>query len=156
MPRSSSPPALAPNDNRRLITRVVSSEIIQALTDLARAHGGDMFEMLVFTAIWTANTGHLDSTSRYAGLYDIPPDRDRRPLPQAELAAIIGAPPQILDHYLDRLIGYGVVERVSAGLTVPSAVFTRPDMLEGSNAIYLRMTRLIAALRNVGFEVDAA
>lgn len=156
MPRSSFAPAPAPNDNRRLITRIVTREILEALAALARMHGGDMFEMLVFAAIWTANSGHLTSTDRYAGLYDIPPDRDRRPMSDAELAAAIGAPAEILEHYLDKLIADGIVERVAGGLTVPAAVFTRADMLDGSGEIQARMAHLIVALRRAGFEADAA
>ena len=142
-----------PVDNRRLTVRIVASEILRTLNALARMQGGDMFEMLVFTAVWTANTRHLTSPSRYAGLYDIPPDREHRPLPEADLAAMIGAPADILDRYVAKLIADGVVERVSGGLNVPAAVFTQPEMLAGAGELYARMTGLIAALRTAGFSL---
>ncbi|MES2723763.1 MAG: hypothetical protein V4656_11485 [Pseudomonadota bacterium] len=34
---------------------------------------------------------------------------------------------------------------------VPSAVFTRPEMMDGDNEIYARVLSLVSALRGAGF-----
>ena len=70
-----------PADKRRLTGRVIAEQVMRALAALADLHGGDLIEMLVFIGVWTANSEHLNAdTERYAGLHDIAPDSQRRPI----------------------------------------------------------------------------
>jgi hypothetical protein len=140
-----------PRDNRRAIVRAVSTEALRSLTALAQAGGGDTISLLVFTGIWTANTQHLIGTGRYASLDDIPPDSQRRPVAEPELERIVGIPQPILGDYVTRLISAGVVERLSAGLVVPSAVFTSRSQVDGANEFYARIMSIVRALRDAGF-----
>lgn len=141
----------AATDNRRLTLRIVTAETISTIAAMAQAHGGDVIRFMVFAAIWTANSQHLTSPERYAELYDIPPDAQRRPVPESVVRETLGIPSAIFDAYLADLIAEGAVERASGGLIVPSAVFTRPDQLANANEFYARFVALITRLRSAGF-----
>ncbi|MFN3513253.1 MAG: hypothetical protein ACK41C_09425 [Phenylobacterium sp.] len=143
--------AVAGRDNRRAIVRAVSTEVLKSLTALAQAGGGDTISLLVFTGIWTANTQHLIGTGRYTALEDIPPDSQRRPILEADLERAIGIPQPILGDYVTRLIAGGIVERLPAGLVVPSAIFTTPQQVDGTNEFYARIMSIVRALRDAGF-----
>lgn len=140
-------------DNRRAVVRAVSTEIVKALASIARsAGGGDTIALLVYTGIWTANSQHLTKDlTRYAGISDIPPDSQRVPVTEEELERQIAVPQPILGQYVERLIAYGMVERLPGGLVVPSAVFTRPEQIDGINEFYTRMLGLVRTLQSVGF-----
>lgn len=141
-----------PVDNRRLTARVIAVEVMRSLGALADLHGGDMIEMLIFIGIWTANSEHLNArTDRYAGLHEIAPDSQRRPIPEADLRAQLRMPEHIVAAYVKKLIADGAVERLPGGLVVPSAVFTRPELMEGAKELYARMIGLAAHLRAAGF-----
>lgn len=138
-------------DIRRLTLRIVASDFARMLPVLAQAQGGDVFRYLVFTTIWTANSQHLTSPDRYAELYDIPPDAQRRPAPEALIREMLGAPREVVDPYIEQMVAEGTVERVAGGLLVPSAVFTQPDQLANANEFYARFVAMIARLRESGF-----
>lgn len=144
-------------DNRRLAVRIASHEILTVLGDLADRMGFDMIETLVHAGVWTANTEHLlESTGRYAKLMDLPPDSLRRPIGEAELMVRLRLPPAVFEPCLERLIARGYVERVGAGVVVPSAVFTRPDMIDALTACYEGLARLMDSLRRIGGLEEAA
>jgi len=156
-----SPAPIAPSqsviDNRRAIVRIVGYEIMRIMTSAARLHGGDVIEHIVFTAVWVLNTQHLIGDGRYAQLRSIPPDTLRRPTTLEELHGAVPMPMDIMGAYVERLVDRGLVERVSCGgLVVPTAVFTQPEMLDGTNEIYSRMVSMVTALRNAGFSFGDA
>lgn len=141
-----------PFDNRRITARIMTHEVLRGLAAMARASGADMIQFLVFSGIWSANTQHLLGVKdRYAGLNDIPPDSQRRPISQVALGDMLCMPQDIISRYVDMLIEEGVVERLGDGLVVPSAVFTRPQALDGNNELYARVLSLVTALRGAGF-----
>lgn len=141
-----------PVDNRRLTARVIAVEVMRSLGALADLQGGDMIGMLIFVGVWTANSEHLNArTDRYAGLHEVAPDSQRRPIPEADLPARLRMPEQIVTSYVEKLIADGLLERLPGGLVAPSAVFTRPEMMEGAKELYARMIGLAAHLRTAGF-----
>lgn len=138
-------------DNRRAALRVTTIEVLKALRSLARLHDGDMFALLVFTSIWSANGEHLIGDSRYAGLRDIGPDSTSIPVSEEQLQRSLGVPRDILDRYVEMFLQAGLVERISGGLSAPRAVFTSPEMMDGANEAYDRIVGLVSALRGAGF-----
>jgi len=140
-----------PADNRRAIVRIVATEMVRIAGSMAKAHDNDVIEYFIFTAIWVLNSNHLVGDGRYAALRSIPPDAVRRPLPIDELKRALPMPDEILLLYVDRLIAKGVVEQAPSGLVVPTAVFTQPEMLEGTNELYDHMVHMVTAMRGVGF-----
>lgn len=146
-----------PPDNRRLTSRILAYELIDLLSDMARLHGGDVIALLIFTGVWTANTRHLRTmTDRYAALHDIPPDSQRRPISEEDLSTHLCVPRAVQDPYVERLIGDGLVERRPGGLVVPSAIFTRPEMLSGANETYGRLISMLARMRQAGVSLGEA
>jgi hypothetical protein len=149
LPVDDTPP---PADTRRVTARVIAEDALRALGALADVHGGDMIEMLLFVGIWTANSSHLNANpSRYAGLHEIAPDSQRRPITEADLQKMMRMPEHIVRAYVRKLEADGLVERRPGGLVVPSAVFTRPELIEGTKELYARMIGLAAHLRTAGF-----
>lgn len=143
---------LTHSDNRRATARIMTHEVLRGLSAMARSSDGDMIQFLVFSGIWSANTQHLlGAKDRYAQLNDIPPDSQRRPISQDGLARMLCMPDDIIARYVDRLTEEGLAERVGDGLVVPSAVFTRPEMLDRNNELYTRVLSLVSALRGAGF-----
>ncbi|MES2343560.1 MAG: hypothetical protein V4597_17965 [Pseudomonadota bacterium] len=139
-------------DNRRVMARIMTHEVLRGLAAMARVGGGDMIQFLVFSGIWSANTQHLlGIRMRYAEQNDIPPDSQRRPIPQEDLVHMLCMPRDIVARYVEQLAQGGLVERVPGGLVVPAAVFTRPEMLDGNNELYARVMSMVTALRGVGF-----
>lgn len=138
-------------DNRRAVLRITTLEVLKALRSLAQMHDGDMFALLIFTSIWSANGEHLIGDDRYAGLQNIGPDSTSKPISVEQLQRSLGVPRDILDRYLDMFIATGLVERVSNGLVVPGAVFTSAEMMDGAGEAYDRIVGLISALRGAGF-----
>ena len=145
------------SDNRRTVVRVLTMQTMRGLRDLALIHQGDLIRALVFTAITDANTRHLmDADGRYASFYDLPPDRERRPVSLDEIVDALLMPREIVERYLATLVGEGLCEVRASGYVIPSAVFTRPEMLDGLNEFYTGTMRLVTALRGAGFRVGDA
>ncbi|WP_374575882.1 hypothetical protein [Phenylobacterium sp.] len=143
-------------DIRRLTVRIVSDEVVRIISAMAEPFGGDILRFFIFTAIWTANSGHLTSPERFAQLRDIPPDSQRRPVSEEALRKTVGVPAAIFDAYLDGLIASGEVERTPAGLTVPSGVFVRPEMIASANEFHTRFVNTVMRLRAAGFSFGDA
>lgn len=142
-------------DNRRAVLRTGTFEILAALRSFARLHGSDVFALLVFTTIWSANGENLLGDARYAGLHNIGPDKGSLPITDAALRKAIGAPAEVIDRYVEAFISLGVIERVPGGLIAPAAVFTSPEMMDAAEEFYARIQGLGGALRAVGFELLA-
>lgn len=143
-------------DNRRLVVRLASHQILNMLGELADRLGMDLIETLVHGAVWTANTEHLlESTGRYARLLDLPPDSLRRPIGEAQLLARLRLPRPLLESNIERLIERGYLERVGAGLVVPSAVFTRPEMVDALAACYAAVTGMTQTVGRLAAEDGA-
>ncbi|MES3026570.1 MAG: hypothetical protein V4820_01805 [Pseudomonadota bacterium] len=141
-------------DNRRAVLRVTTLEILKALRSLAQLHEGDMFALLIFTSIWSANGEHLVGDERYTSLRTIGPDSTSKPITYDQLQRSLGVPRDILDRYLAMFIETGLVEQVPCGLVVPGAVFTSSEMMDGANEVYDRVVSLVGALRDVGFPLS--
>lgn len=140
-------------DTRRATVRALTSEVLRGIRALAEMHGGDTIALIVFTGVWVGNTQHLTTDpSRYAELYDIPPDSQRRPLSMEALQRSTGVPIEILEIYVPRLIDRGLLEALpGGGLVAPSAVFTSPQMIGGANEVYTRAMSIVNVLRTAGF-----
>ena len=79
-------------DNRRAVLRTGTFEILAALRSFARLHGGDVFALLVFTTIWSANGENLLGDARYAGLHNIGPDKGSLPITERVANEVLSLP----------------------------------------------------------------
>ena len=125
-----------PRDNRRLVVRVLSQQVLNLLTGWARDNGEDLISVLIFTAVWSANTEHLSPRPglRYARLRDIPPDSLRQPLPLADLPDLLCLPRAMVTVYVDELVKRGLMEETDRGLVVPAAVLANPGSVDNLGA----------------------
>lgn len=118
---------------------------------MARVHGDDVIEYFVFTALWVLNSSHLIGDQRYVQLKSIPPDVLRKPASLEELRAALPMPADILQTYVKRLLERGLAEEVSGKLVVPTAVFTQPEMLQGTSELYESVVQMVTSMRAAGF-----
>ena len=58
---------------------------------------------------------------------------------------------QILQTYVKRLLEKGLAEEVSGKLVVPTAVFTQPEMLQGTSELYESVVQMVTSMRAAGF-----
>ncbi|WP_312162287.1 hypothetical protein [Phenylobacterium sp.] len=141
----------AASDNRRAVVRIMAYEIMRISSSMAKVHGGDIIEYLVFTAIWVLNTNHLIGDPRYSELKSIPPDPLRKPATMDDLRRTVPMPDDILRTYVDRLLARGYVEERPGGFVAPTAVFAQPEMLNGSNELYSHVMTMVRSMRTAGF-----
>lgn len=141
----------AASDNRRAIVRIVAYELTRISSSMAKVHGDDIIEYVIFTAIWVLNTQHVIGDARYGGLKNIPPDALRRPVGMDELRRTTPMPEEILTAYIDQLQRKGYIEDRSGGWVVPTAVFTQPDMVRGANELYSHVMTMVQSMREAGF-----
>jgi hypothetical protein len=147
----------SPRDNRRLIVRVLSQEVMRLLSDWARANGDDLIGVLVFTAVWTANVENLSPKPalRYTELNDIPPDSLRTPITLTELTERLCLPRATVAVYVKDYLDNGWLQEVDDGLIVPSAIIARLDNLEALNIAYDRAQSMMTRLRDAGLALEA-
>lgn len=126
-------------------------EIMRISGSMAKVHGGDIIEYLVFTAVWVLNTQHLIGDPRFGELKSIPPDAQRKPATMDDLRRATPMPDEILQTYVDRLLARGYIEERSGGFVAPTAVFAQPEMLNGSNELYSHVMTMVRSMRAAGF-----
>ena len=68
-----------------------------------------------------------------------------------ELRAALPMPADILQTYVKRLLEKGLAEEVSGKLVVPTAVFTQPEMLQGTSELYESVVQMVTSMRAAGF-----
>ena len=140
-----------PADTRRAVVRIVATEMTKISRAMARVHGDDVIEYFVFTALCVLNSSHLIGDQRYVQLKSIPPDVLRKPASLEELRAALPMPADILQTYVKRLLEKGLAEEVSGKLVVPTAVFTQPEMLQGTSELYESVVQMVTSMRAAGF-----
>ena len=138
-------------DTRRAVVRIVATEITKVSKTMAKVHGDDVIEYFVFTALWVLNSSHLIGDPRYVQLKTIPPDVLRKPASLEELRHALPMPEDILQTYVKRLLDKGLAEEISGKLVVPTAVFTQPEMLQGTSELYESVVQIVTSLRSAGF-----
>jgi hypothetical protein len=135
---------------KRGVARLLGQRIPEFMAAQADRHGVDLIDTLIFTIIWATNTEHLVVPGRYAGIFDIPPNAERRPIKLAELTFRARLPKTLVAERVAGLKSRHMVEETPAGLIVPSAVFTQPEMLNGVDAIFENARQLVEELAQFG------
>ena len=135
---------------KRVVARVLTREVLATFGQIADRYGLGLIDTLVFTGVWTANSAHLTDAQLYATALDVPPDEVRRPVTLKDLSAILRMNEAMVGQRVGALIDKGMVVETAEGLTVPSAVFLRQDMLDGIELAYVRTLQMVAALEHYG------
>ena len=137
---------------KRVAARVLTREILARLADQADRLNLDLLDTLIFSGIWTANTEHLSDPDRFATVFDLPPNAERRRVSVAEVAVRLRLSPTLVKERVKALESAHLVESSEAGLIVPTAVFTRPEALNGIDATWKDAQRLTNILASFGLE----
>lgn len=126
----------APADVRRHVARVSIEFFLKGLSLMAQGDRLDVMSVLVLRAIAFANIEHLahdpEKGLAFAGLADIPQDRERRPVSVYAVAKSLLLPYETTRRTVLKLVNRGLVERrAEGGLVVPAAVMARPEAIAG-------------------------
>lgn len=126
----------------------VSEAGIQAFGNLPRA--------IYFTAIVAANVQHVTRSAvhswRYAGLDQILPDSERRPVSILGLAQSLKKPFETTRENVNALIRDGLVTKVDGGVIVPSAVIRSEAIMALEDRRWDIFCDMIAKLRALNFD----
>jgi hypothetical protein len=139
---------------KRGVARLLGQRIPEFLAAQADRHGVDLIDTLIFTIIWATNTEHLIQPGCYAGILDIPPNAERRPIRLVELIFRARLPKALVAERVEGLKKMSMVEETPDGLVVPSAVFSQPGMLKGVDAICDNARQLVEELALFGIVAE--
>lgn len=144
-------------DLARAATRISSTYFMRSLRLLADFHGGELLRALIFQAIVTANTAHLDETEgpvRYAGQDSPPPDEVRRAISVLALSDGIGLPFETVRRHVNKLLASGQCVRVKGGVIVPQAAIEGEAVQDMRHLNLANIKRMQRDLRRIGVEPD--
>lgn len=151
----------ADSKQQRLVVRIATDFFLRSLEISSSLQGRDMVRTIVFMTILQANVAHLtydqELAHRYAGVADMPPDSERRPITAHALAESLSVPYETMRRQVNRLVADGMCVRVGKqGVIVPSEVLARPEMLESLKRSYSNVQRMMQSLRKLGVAVPAS
>ena len=126
----------------------ISSEGIRAFGSIPRA--------IFFTAIIAANVQHITRSAvrtwRYAGLDQIPPDSERRPVSILGLSQSLRKPFETTRENVNALLREGLVVKVDGGVIVPSEVLLSEKVAAVEAKLWETFCEMIAKLRLLSFD----
>lgn len=145
----------SPEAPSRIISRAgceflvaISSEGIRTFGSLPRA--------IFFTAIVAANVQHITRSAvrtwRYAGLDQLAPDSERRPVSILGLSQSLRKPFETTRENVSVLIGEGLVVKAEGGVIVPSEVLLSEKIAALHDRHWETFCNMIAQLRLLGFD----
>ncbi len=147
-------------EERRKYSRIAILFVVEAAKLLAQTAGGDMLRGLLFLAIVQANIQQVSgdpALSRQYGSSDLPPpDALRRPISVYSLAQSLRIPYETARRHIVQLIDQGLVERLRAGVIVPTAVLMSPPVLAAMPDCYQLFRSFIQALSDAGMDIQMA
>jgi len=144
-------------DLSRAVARISSAYFLRCLQLIASLHDGEMLRSLIFQAIVTANTGHLDGpigSDGYRRSDDPPPDSARRPISVLALSNSLGLPFETVRRHVNKLLASGEAERVKGGVIIPQRALESELVQNLRRDNIANVRRLLRDLRRVGFTAD--
>ena len=137
----------------RIVARFSADYLLRALRLLVDTYG-DIRVGIVAQAVVAANTAHLEteameSTPRYAGIAETPPDEVRTPVSIAKLAESLGLPYETMRAQAHRLVDAGICIQVKGGLIVPSAFLEQPAAAQATLANVGYVRRFVRNLEGI-------
>lgn len=141
-------------DQFRQVNRAVTAYCLEAVCQMARTMNLDPAAVLILRAVNLANVRHVthdpDAARAHAGMGDILPDAERRPISVYGLAKYLLLPYETVRRTLLQLEADGLVRRQSGGLIVPVEVVTRPEVVAGIMGLAASTETLLADLAAAG------
>lgn len=141
----------------RVVTRISSAYFMRSLQLIASLLDGEVLTSLIFQAIVTANTQHLDGTAApegYRGDGAPPPDDLRRPISVLALSNSLGLPFETVRRHVNKLLADGYCRRVKGGVIIPQQVLESEFVKKLRRENLANVRKLMRDLRRVGFTSD--
>ena len=111
------------------------------------------------TAIVVANVQHITRSAvrtwRYAGLDEIPPDSERRPVSILSLSQSLRKPFETTRAHVNALVRDGLCIKTATGVIVPSEVLLTEKVAASDVVLWNAFWEMIANLKSLGFKFDA-
>ena len=138
----------------RAAVRCATDYILRWVEIANEIHGVDIIYSLVYTTMWAGNVSHLRGRV-YAGINEIPPDEERRPITIRQVADSLGLPYETVRRRVVEMLKRGVVKKVGReGFIVPGEAHARPEMLNGLKRSHASLTRFLKELKALGIEAS--
>ena len=141
-------------DQFQQVNRLVSAYCLDTACHMASVIGHDPASALILRAVNLANVHHVihdpEAALSHAGLADVLPDDERRPISVYTLAKDFHLPYETTRRILLRLEAEGLLRRQAGGLIVPLEVVTRPDIVTGILDLVTMTETLLEDLAAVG------
>ncbi len=157
MSETTVPAATSEQDLSRIVSRISSTYFMRTLRLIADFHKGEVLDAIIFQAIVTANTAHLDQPdqeSRYAGINSPPPDDLRRPVSVLALSDGLGLPFETTRRHVNRLLANGRCVRVKKGVIAPRTALEDEAIHDMRRANLANVRRMVRDLRRIGLDAD--
>ena len=137
------------------LSRLSTNYFVEGVCLISRRLQLDVLSALVMVTVGLMNTETItrdrDLADRYGGLDDIPPDDLRKPVKAYAISRFLMLPYETARRTTLRLVDLGLATRNEAGgLTMPSEVFARPEMMAMFTDFAELTTTLLEALAEYG------
>ncbi len=137
----------------RAAVRSATDYILRWVEIANETHGVDIIYSLVFTTLWAGNVSHLKGRT-YAGVDDIPPDEERRPITIRQVADSLGLPYETVRRRVVEMLKRGMARKVGReGFIVPGEALGRPEMVNSLKRSHGSLLRFLKDLKGLGIEV---
>lgn len=142
-------------DVRRQVLRLAINMFLEAVEILMARVGLDLIHTLLYITIVQANVRHIsenpDAASAYAGLKDIPPDEERRPVSVYAVAREMGLPYETARRHVRQMTDAGLLARDSGGgVWTPAAIHHQAAWIAGAEVSWRQVQRLVEAFGELG------
>ena len=141
-------------DQFRQVNRAVSAYCLETACHMSRVMDLEPLAVLILRAVNLANVRHVtqdpDAALAHAGLADILPDAERRPMSVYGLAKYLLLPYETVRRSLLQLEAKGLVRRDKGGLIVPAEVVARPAVVAGIAELVALTETLLSDLAAAG------
>ena len=139
----------------RIIIRAACDFLLAISVEGARTFGS-IPRAVILTAIAVANVQHIMRSAvrtwRYAGLDQIPPDSERRPVSILGLSQSLQKPFETTRAHVNALIDDGLCIKTAGGVIVPSEVLLTPKVAALDAAVWETFWKMISDLRSLDYD----
>ena len=142
----------------RIIVRAACYFLLAGHREGIRSYGS-LRRAMCMTAIIVANVQHITRSSvrtwRYAGLDQIPPDSNRRPVSILSLSQSLRKPFETTRAHVNTLVRAGLCIKTPTGVIVPTEVLLSDKIAAFEAVLWDAFWDMIAKLRGLGFDFRA-
>lgn len=145
----------SPDVPTRVIVRIACNFLLALEADGVRRFGS-IQRAIIFSAIVAANVQHITRSAvrtwRYAGVEQIPPDSERRPVSILGLSQWVGRPFETTRAHVGALVREGLCVKTPKGVFVPTDVLLSERIVASEAFLWNEFNAMVADLRSIDFD----